>query len=90
MTMSVVGGQPEKDTQIPVIKQLLLLGSLLAFFTSLVSREFFFYFQTFDTFVCSAFHPVFTSNCLRNVNKVSSNGDLPFNLQQQNTSNALF
>ena len=41
MTMSVVGGQPEKDTKIPVIKQLLLLGSLLAFFTSLVSREVF-------------------------------------------------
>ena len=41
MTMSVVGGQPKKGTQIPVIKQLLRLGSLLAFFAPLVSREVF-------------------------------------------------
>ena len=38
MTMSVVGGQPKKATQIPVIKQLL---RLLAFFAPLVSREVF-------------------------------------------------
>ena len=42
--MSVVGGQPKNGTQNPVIKKLLRLGSLLAFFAPLVSREVFFIF----------------------------------------------
>ena len=66
MTMSVVGGQPKKGTQI--IKQLLRLGSLLAFFAPLVSHEVFLIFKLLYAGVSLCFCERI---CLRNVNKLS-------------------